>query len=117
MQVRQLDDNQDWMFGYGKANYLKDNDAILQNVQTRLKSFKNDWFLDLDANIDWFNILGQKDTKETIIKEVERVTLQSEGVTRVNSIELDEDKTTRAAKININLDTIYSINNSLGVTV
>lgn len=117
MQVRQLNEDQDWMFGYGKANYLKDNDAILQNVQTRLKSFKNDWFLDQDANIDWFNILGQKETKETIVKEVERVTLQTDGVTRINLIELNENKETRNATINIDLDTIYTINNSLGVTV
>lgn len=117
MQVRQLDENQDWAFGCGKANYLKNNDAILQNVQTRLKSFKNDWFLDQDANIDWFNILGQKDTKETILKEVERVTLQTEGVTRANLIEIDEDKTTRKANINIDLDTIYSINNALGISL
>lgn len=117
MQVRELDENQDWKFGYGKANYIKKNDAILQNVQTRLKSFKNDWFLDQDANIDWFNILGQKETKETIIKEVERVTLQTEGVTKINIIELTEDKETRKATINIDLDTIYSTNNELGVTV
>jgi hypothetical protein len=117
MQVRELDEDQDWKFGYGKANYIKDNNAILQNVQTRLKSFKNDWFLDQDANIDWFNILGQKDTKETIIKEVERVTLQTEGVTRINLIEITTDNKTRNAKINIDLDTIYTINNSLGVSV
>ncbi len=117
MQVRELDENQDWKFGYGKANYIKDNNAILQNVQTRLKSFRNDWFLDQDANIDWFNILGQKDTQQTIIKEVERVSLQTEGVTRVNLIEIDVDGTTRNANINIDLDTIYSINNSLGVAV
>lgn len=117
MQVRQLDENKDWTFGNHKANYIKNNDAILQNVQTRLKSFKNDWFLDQDANIDWFNILGQKDTKETIIREVERTTLQTEGVTKINIIELNTDDTNRTATINIDLDTIYSTNNALGLEI
>lgn len=113
MQVKRLDENGDWTFGNGQANYLKDNDAVLQNVTTRLKSFKNDWFLDGDANIDWFNILGSKSNKQTIISEVERVTLQTEGVTKINTIEIEELEN-RAAKILINLDTIYSINNALG---
>jgi hypothetical protein len=71
MKVRQLDNNNDWNFGNGTANYIKDNDAVLQNIQTRLKSIKNDWFLDQDAHIDWFNILGSKENEQTIIKEVE----------------------------------------------
>ena len=90
MKVRRLDTNNDWTFGNGQANYLKDNDAVLQNVATRLKSFKNDWFLDSDAHIDWFNILGSKENKQTILNEVERVVLQTEGVMKINSLELVE---------------------------
>ena len=116
MRVRRLDSNGDWTFGNGQANYIKDNEAILQNVTTRLKSFKYDWFLDVEANIDWFNILGSKENKQTIIREVERVTLQTEGVTKINNIELIETGN-RTAKISVNLDTIYTINNALGFEI
>lgn len=116
MKVRRLDKNNDWTFGNGKANYLKDNNAVLQNVATRLKSFKNDWFLDGEANIDWFTILGSKENKQTIINEVERVTLQTEGVTKINLIEITETEH-RAAKISIVLDTIYTVNNALGFEI
>lgn len=116
MKVRRLSDNNDWTFGNGQANYLKDNDAILQNVTTRLKSFRNDWFLDSDANIDWFNILGSKENKQIIINEVERVTLQTVGVTKINLIELTETEN-RGAKIAVNLDTIYTVNNALGFEI
>ena len=116
MKIRRLSDDDDWTFGNGKANYLKDNDAVLQNITTRLKSFKNDWFLDSDANIDWFNILGSKENKQTIINEVERVTLQTVGVTKINLIELTETEN-RGAKISINLDTIYTVNNALGFEI
>ena len=116
MKVRRLDKNNDWTFGNGKANYLKDNNAVLQNVTTRLKSFKNDWFLDGDANIDWFNILGSKENRKTILFEVSRVTTQTEGVTKINLIELTETDQ-RAAKISIVLDTIYTVNNALGFEI
>ena len=116
MKVRRLNKDNDWSFGNGKANYLKDNDAILQNVATRIKSFKNDWFLDGESHIDWFTILGSKENKQTIINEVERVTLSTEGVTKINLIELSESDQ-RSAKISIVLDTIYSINNSLGLKI
>jgi len=117
MKVRRLDKNKDWTFGNGQANYLKNNDAVLQNVTTRLKSFKNDWFLDGDANIDWFNILGSKENRKTILFEVSRVTTQTEGVTKINSIEIQEESETRAASILINLDTIYTVNNDLGFEI
>ena len=116
MKVRRLNKNNDWTFGNGQANYLKDNEAILQNVATRIKSFKGDWFLDGDANIDWFNILSSKENKQTIINEVERVALQTDGVTRVNDIILEElDQ--RNARLSINIDTIYTINKTLGFEI
>ena len=116
MKVRRLNNSNDWTFGNGQANYLKDNKAILQNVATRLKSFKNDWFLDSNQNIDWFNILGSKENKQTIINEIERVTLQTDGVTRISSIEVSESKN-RNVNILVNLDTIFTINNNLGFEI
>jgi hypothetical protein len=116
MKVRRLDGDGDWTFGNGKANYLKDNNAVLQNVATRIKSFKNDWFLDGEAHIDWFTILGSKENKQTIINEIERVALSTEGVMKINLIELSKSDN-RSAKISIVLDTIYSINNSLGLEI
>jgi hypothetical protein len=116
MKTRRLDKNGDWVFGQGIANYLKDNDAILQDVVTRLKSFKNDWFLDTEANIDWFGILGSKENKETIKNEVIRVTLQTYGVLKINEFEMIKIED-RSVKISLNLDTIYSINNELGVEI
>jgi len=111
MKVRRLVDN-DWSFGNGKANYLKDNDAVFQNVFTRLRSFKYDWFLDIDANIDWFNILSQRENKQTIIDEVKRVTLQTDGVTKINKLELLETGN-RTVTILLNFDTIYKALNDL----
>lgn len=109
-KVRGLDSNGDWTFGKGLANYKRNDSAISQNVATRLKSFKNDWFLDTDANIDWFSILGNKNNEQTIKLEVTRVVKATEGVLRVNSVEIVEVDADRRAVIEVDFDTINNKN-------
>jgi capsule polysaccharide export protein KpsE/RkpR len=118
MSVRRIDSSGDWTFGQGKANYIRRDDEIRQNVVTRLKSFKFDWFLDTQANIDWFNILGQKSNQETIFREVERVVLNTFGVTEILRLELTR-LTDRDATILIEFVTIYNTTflNEIGVTL
>ena len=57
-----------------------------------MQSFKFDWLLDEDANIDWFNILGQKNNKNTIIENVKITTLNTDGVISVDNIEILDKK-------------------------
>lgn len=116
MRVRKLDSNADWHFGGNKNSYLNDNNAILQNVATRLKSFKYDWFLDADANIDWLTLLSQKNNEQSIKNEVERVVKSTYGVTDIISIEI-ENNSDRNATINIVLSTAFQDENKLGVTI
>lgn len=116
IKVRGLDDNGDFTFGNNQANYKLDDNAILQNVQTRLKSLKNDFFLDSEANIDWFGILGQINNQEIVISEVYRVTLATDGVIGINDINIvNLDK--RDATIEVNFVTINNkeILTSLGI--
>ena len=98
--------NQDWTFGKGLANYVTDNNAINQNVSTRLKSFKNDWFLDTEANIDWLNILGNKNNQGVIESEVRRVVLATEGVLTIDSFNILEINN-RNVTIEIEYTTIF----------
>jgi hypothetical protein len=60
MIVRSIDGNNDWNFGRGLASYRRDQDAVAQNIKTRLQSFLNDCFFAADQGIDWFNLLGSK---------------------------------------------------------
>lgn len=106
MRVSRLDTNGDWTFGKGRANYVADSEAIRQNVVTRLRSFKNDWFYDIDANIDWFNILGNRSNRKIIENEVRRVTLETEGVLTIDSYEL-VSVTKREATIILKFTTIF----------
>lgn len=107
MRVSGLDQEGDWRFGRGLAVYISRGDAVRQNVVTRLKSFRTDFFLDVDANIDWIDLLGRRDTKEEILRAVERVTLSTDGVTTITKLEIEAKTSTRNATIILAFGTIF----------
>jgi len=109
MSVRKIDEDSDWTFGQGLGNYITKDNEIAQNVVTRIKSFKNDYFLDNTQNIDWLNILGVKNNESLILNEVRKVVQQTEGVQRVNDVSLVQNEK-RNAIILIDFDTIYNRN-------
>ena len=122
MRVRRIDENGDWTFGQGLLNYAKDNEAVAQNVKTRIKSFRNDWILDITANIDWFTLMSSRNNEETILSEVRRVCKATYGVQSVNAVELTNitgnDEQLREANISVSLTTIFGdvINDTIGVS-
>lgn len=113
MRVSGLDKNGDWRFGRGRAVYLQDSDAIAQNVVTRLRSFQRDWFLDIGAGIDWITLLGRRNSKDQIIREVERVVLETDGVLRLTALDVSHDTQTRRAMITVSYDDIYQVSRTL----
>lgn len=80
MIVRAIDVNGDWLFGRGRNDYRTNQQAIAQNIKTRLISFLGDCFFDTTAGIDWFNLLGGKD-QTALNLAINAVILNTEGVT------------------------------------
>ena len=109
MKFRSIDSTNDWNFGKGKQSYVKNQDALMLNVQTRLQSFLNDCFFDTSAGIDWFNLLGSKD-QENIVSSVRKVIIETEGVTKINTIDFYTNSTTRNLEITYNINTQYTEN-------
>lgn len=107
MRVSGLDSNGDWTFGRGRSSYKINGDAVRQNLQTRIKSFTDDWFLDTTANIDWITLLGNRKTDRQIEREVERVTLQTTGIASIEKLELIVDRVNREAVINLRVTDIF----------
>lgn len=107
MIIRQVDSNNDWTFGKGINSFAKNDEAIGQNIRSRLLSWKNDCFFDLQAGIDWKSRLdaGQRQALED---EARALILQSFGVVAVNSIDATFDGTTRNLSITYNISTIFS---------
>lgn len=94
MRVRALDGVGDWTFGKGQNDYLFGKEAIGQNIQTRVSSFLGDCFFDTAAGIDWFNLLGSKNELGLNLA-ISAVILNTPGVTRVNQLVADLNRTTR----------------------
>lgn len=107
MRVSGLDKDGDWRFGRGLASYISRGDAVRQNVVTRIKSFRSDFFLDVDACIDWIDLLGRRETKEEILRAIERVTLATDGVTTITKLEIEVKTSTRNATIMLAFGTIF----------
>lgn len=101
MRIRALDADGDFTFGRGKANYLTDNAAIAQLVNTRVKSFLGDCFYDTQSGIDWFNLLGSKN-KIALTLALNATILNTYGVTGINQLSSVLDS-------NRNLIVTYSI--------
>lgn len=88
MLIRQIDDNNDWTFGKGRNNYVRNNDAVVQNVNTRLGMFLGDCFFDLGNGIDWFNALGEKD-QLALNLFISAVILNTSNVTGLQQLAVD----------------------------
>ncbi len=110
MIFRALGTDNDWTFGKGKENYLFDQNAVSLNIKTRLLSFLNDCFFDMEAGVDWFTYFGTPNKNEEIVLRTRAVILQSYGVVNVNSVSLVVNRVTRAALLTYNINTIYTIN-------
>jgi len=115
MRVRRNDKHGDWIFGRSIRDYVREDDSIGQNLQTRIKSFTNDWFLDTTAHIDWFDLLGRKGTQEEIKREIERVAIATDGVVRVDKLDLV--KMNRQATIRLEVTTIFNERLSLDLGI
>jgi hypothetical protein len=103
----------DWTFGLGKQNYLFGQQAIAENIQTRLYEFLNDAFWNMPAGLDWPRLFGTPGTKQEITLTCRSIILASFGVTAVNSIQALVDAGTRNLVLSFNINTIYTNNFSI----
>ena len=110
MIIRAIDANHDWTFGKGTENYLFGNQAIGENVQTRLLSFLNNCFFDMNAGIDWFTYLGLPNKSQEIVLRARAVILQSYGVVSVTSLNIAINDPKRSAILTYTINTIYTQN-------
>ncbi len=106
MIVRSIDSDGDWSFGKGKNDYLSANDAIGQNIKTRLQSFLGDCFFAMSAGIDWFNLLGSKNIIGLQLS-IQATILNTTGVTRIVDFSLSLE-TNRRLNLQYTVETIYS---------
>lgn len=101
MRFRNLDANGDWVFGKGRNSYLKNDEALMMNIKTRLLEFLNDCFWDMKKGIDWWKLLGGKDLKKILV-DVQTTILQSYQVKRI--VNMDYTLQNRSLFITISIE-------------
>lgn len=117
MRVAGITADGDWTFGSGKASYKVEADAIKQNVATRLRSFTNDWFLDVENGIDWFALLGSRNSLDKLERAVQKSVLQTTGVVSISNFDVVEDRKNRAITINLSYTDVFGELISEGIDV
>lgn len=80
MRTRRLDNNGDWTFGRGRQSYATKSECVRQKVQTRLHSFRQDWFLDATHGIDWIGNMARRGSRVKVEAEIRNCILQTVGV-------------------------------------
>ena len=106
MRVRAIDSEGDWLLGH-KA----DSAAIAQHVKTQILSLYNDWFLDFENGVKWFNYLAKNPNTDKMRDEVKRQILSVEGVSSLEILNINLNE--RKAAIEVQYRDIYDKNQRL----
>jgi hypothetical protein len=106
MITRTIDINSSWNFGKGIQDYYQDKEALPQNIKTRLMSFLNDCFFDLDSGVDWFFFLGSKNINGLKVS-IAKVIADTVGVVSLNELSLDIDDA-RQMTLQYEVTTVWS---------
>ncbi|MBD1228397.1 hypothetical protein [Xenorhabdus griffiniae] len=113
MRVRRLDDNHDWIFGNGRNDYATKSEAIAQSVKTRLLSLHNDWFLDPDHGVRWFDYLRKNPNLMAMESELKITVLNTEGVAEITYFDIKIDADSRKSLVEITYIDIYGNKNEV----
>ncbi len=109
-RVRAIDSDGDWTFGQSKNNYLSGNNAIAQNINTRLNSVLGNCFFDVAAGIDWFNLLSKKD-QTSLNLAIASTILNTDLVTGIKQLFISLN-TARQFSVSYVVKTVYSTSSS-----
>lgn len=105
MTFRNLDGNHDWTFGAGKSNYVTGAKEVAINVKTRVLSFWNDCFFDMDTGIDYWNLL-ERNTQTQLENAIQQTIIQTPGVSSIQKINVYLNSNRRLS-LQYSIQTIY----------
>jgi len=108
MKYRKQDESGDMVFGNGILDFYIDSpEAVGQAVETRLKLWIGEWFIDITEGTEYqTNVLGtgKSESAGPVIRQ--RI-LETDGVVEILSFDLTINADTRALKITSRINTIY----------
>ncbi len=107
MIIRKINGENDWTFGKGLSNYATNEEAVAENIKTRLLSWVGDCFFAPNEGVDWKSRLdiGQQAALE---QELRAVILQSYGAVGINSVNVNFSGRTRLFMVQYDITTFFS---------
>jgi hypothetical protein len=110
MIYRALDENGDYKFGNGSADFLKNSPpTVAQHVATRLKLLQSEWFLDLTEGTPWKTRVLGTDTMSTYNMAIRERILNTEGVTGIAAYSSSLNRDTRELSVSATINTTYGV--------
>lgn len=106
MRIRNIDKNNDWRFGKGQSDYVRDAYAVGLDIKLRLQEWYSDCFFNLGQGIPWDIRLGSKNQKELLDQNVITTAQSVEGV--LNIYEFSSTVTDRRYKCSFRVYQAYS---------
>jgi len=102
--------------GYKDLQLVTGNQELVQRLQIRLKSIKNDWFLDLDDGIDYFGEALKKNPNLVILSAIfKSEILDTKGVLAITYFNYDYDIKERVNKVIFKVKSIYGESNEIDI--
>lgn len=108
MTLRQLSPIGDFKFGNSQLDFISDSPAtVAQVVQTSLRLWLGEWFLDNTLGMPWIEGVLGKHTQEIADITVQDYILNVQGVTDIASFISEDLRDTRRYQATVKLNTIY----------
>lgn len=80
MRIRNIDNNNDFRYGKGLSDYVRDGYAVGLDIKLRIQEWYNDCFFNLQKGIDWETRLGYKNQKDLLDADIYNIASSVEGV-------------------------------------
>lgn len=111
MLGRALDANNDLIVENGQFRLVQDGAEIVQHVRTRLLFYFEEWFLDTQAGVPYFQLIFTKPADLATIESVFKTTIiRTPGVQELTFFSMDfQGGTTRKLTVNFSAVTEFGI--------
>jgi hypothetical protein len=106
MIFRALTGDGDWRWGSGKASYARDNNAIILDLETTLKTFLGECFFYPNFGQPWFDLINELN-KDIVVLSIKSAIQAVAGVLSISEIEYTYT-TSRELTIKYNIATTYN---------
>lgn len=108
MRYRKHDKNGDYTFGSGLNDFYIDNaEGVAQAIDTRLKLWVGEWFVDVSDGTGWSQAILGKHSKNLYELTLRQRVLETYGVVSIQEFQSELDVNARKLEVGMLIDTIY----------